>query len=264
MTEAQKTALEESDAKWEPWPQWLIDHFNARSFVGNRYATWQDGPQQKNVFGRYNPDTGFGELNGIKDISMAEAMEIDKMSWEMPVNAASGSFQLASVNGIGARTLYPIPVGFGINLGSTPSFCTGLQVIRFVSRGNFGNGWSSPDNDNGFNVTRTAQFCGSSSTTLREVQGVLRLTGTNEQSDQHFYDTTLPKLEKIWLRGLGLNTYLYKWASLRQECVDYMIKHAGSLSKAITLGLHPDVYAGVSEATFALAAEKKITISTTS
>lgn len=59
LTEAEKTALEKSDAAWVEPPQCFIDSVTAKGAV-------------------YNPVTGFFELNGLVDLSYKDMLEIDK------------------------------------------------------------------------------------------------------------------------------------------------------------------------------------------
>lgn len=59
VTEAEKTALEKSDAAWVEPPQCFIDSVTAKGAV-------------------YNPVTGFFELNGLVDLSYKDMLEIDR------------------------------------------------------------------------------------------------------------------------------------------------------------------------------------------
>lgn len=60
ITEAEKSELERSDAAWVPWPQVFVDEWN---------AAWAG-------FGGYNPETGYGEGNGLVDITYPQAVKI--------------------------------------------------------------------------------------------------------------------------------------------------------------------------------------------
>lgn len=60
ITDDEKSALERSDAAWVPWPQSFIDLWN---------AAWAG-------FGGYNPETGYGEGNGLVDITYPQALDI--------------------------------------------------------------------------------------------------------------------------------------------------------------------------------------------
>ncbi|MDE6345371.1 MAG: hypothetical protein K2L55_01710, partial [Muribaculaceae bacterium] len=70
VTAAQRSVLEAADAKWVRPPQAFIDQWNAacsNRFVNSSYYK---------SYGRYNEATGFFVLNGITDISYAEAVRI--------------------------------------------------------------------------------------------------------------------------------------------------------------------------------------------
>lgn len=116
VTAAQRSVLEAADAKWVRPPQAFIDQWNAacsHRFVNSSYYK---------SYGRYNEATGFFELNGITDITYAEAVRI----------------YMAYVSGrttTGYRT--NIPVGMA-NQGDTPAYIrmftnTEVEIIR----GNF-------------------------------------------------------------------------------------------------------------------------------
>jgi len=84
VTPAERSAIEAKDAKFVEPPQMFIDLWNAAA----------------GTFGRYNPLTGFFELNGLTDISYAEAVEIYLQGTFDTLNSAGKQF--------GLRTNLPI------------------------------------------------------------------------------------------------------------------------------------------------------------
>ena len=64
VTDAQKTALEASDAKWKRPSDYMIEQFN---LLANRLLT---------DYGRYNVDTGFFELGTVINLTVDDVREI--------------------------------------------------------------------------------------------------------------------------------------------------------------------------------------------
>lgn len=69
VTEAEKTAIEESDANWVRPPQEFIDKWT-------KVCEYFLDSYKPKVYGRYNESTGYFELNGITDIGYEEAVRI--------------------------------------------------------------------------------------------------------------------------------------------------------------------------------------------
>ena len=75
VTPAEKEKIAAQDAKWTRPPQWLIDRFNTKAMIWTE--SWLSWDWQKT--GGYNESTGFFELNLLKDITTAQAMDIDAL-----------------------------------------------------------------------------------------------------------------------------------------------------------------------------------------
>lgn len=78
VTPAERSAIEAADAKFVEPPQMFIDLWNVAA----------------GTFGRYNTLTGFFELNGLTDISYAEAVEIYLQGTFDTLNSAGKRFSL--------------------------------------------------------------------------------------------------------------------------------------------------------------------------
>ena len=230
----------------------FVDMWNARCVV----ASSNDANTiKRNTFGRYNEETGFFELNGLTDITYDEAVEIMRVP-----DVAASLENNDTLSYSRARTLFPIIIGYGSALKSVCSMMPNLKVVRFVDYYIVNNG-NDPDT-HPINVNNTRDMF-TQTNKLREVKGVLKLN-KNENMGVHFYSAfnSSSELETIWLQNLCLDASLKACASLRAECVAYMVEHAAN-TKAITLTLHPTAYARVTDELFALAAEKNITIAST-
>lgn len=250
VTASEKAQFEASDAKWERPPQSFIDEWNARCVVSTNGAN----AIRRNTFGRYNEETGFFELNGLTDVTYEQAVEIMRVPDVALSNPTNGILAYSR-----ARTFFPIIVN-----NSLSGICNCMveaEVIRIVDYYIVNNGADPETSPISIAYTGDAfNLCWK----LREIKGILKL-GINDNNNKHFGGSALSrshKLETIWLQNLCLNTSLRACASLRADCVAYMVEHAANTAP-ITLTLHPEAYARVTDELFALAAEKNITIAST-
>lgn len=230
----------------------FVDMWNARCVVASTNGA---NTIKRNTFGRYNEETGFFELNGLTDITYEQAMEI------MRVPDVAASYENNNTLSYSrARTLFPIIVGRGNTLNSVCSMMPNLEVARIVNYYIVNNG-TDPDTHPIDVISTRDMFTQTGK--LREVMGVLKLN-KNDDLGVHFYSAFnwSSELETIWLQNLCLDASLKACASLRAECVAYMVEHAAN-TKAITLTLHPTAYARVTDELIAAAAEKQITIAST-
>lgn len=126
VTAAERSAIETADAKWTRPPQSFIDRWNARCI--DMYG---------NKCGGYNEATGYFELNGLTDITYAQAMEIMSSAsyWcRTPIGS------MPSMSLLNIRTAFPFG-GYGNSLGavalnSTFKNCEKLEAV-VVQDGNF-------------------------------------------------------------------------------------------------------------------------------
>lgn len=168
VTDAEKTALEASDAVWVRPPQSFIDQWNKAA----------------GSYGRYNEDTGFFELNGLTDITYEEALIIYKES--------SGANFLSSYSHAGckSRTFFPVENSNG-SFTLTPSYafahCYNLRVLVFSRTA--------------YIATGDGMFNGC--TKLEEITGNLNIS-----SSQFTSLSNLPKLREVrfrsWSKSLNI------------------------------------------------------------
>ena len=229
----------------------FIDLYNARCIVA---SSNKGDTIRRNTFGRYNEETGYFELNGLTDITYGQAVEIIRVPAVAAVEGNNTALEFSR-----ARTLFPIVMDFGGSLYGICSYMPNLEVVRFVNYYIVNNG-ADPDTTPMMVCSTRGAFAQCPS--LREVKGVLWLQ-SNDDMKVHFYSALdrSANLETIWLQGVCLNISLTVCAALRYECIAYMVEHAAN-TDPITITLHPDAYARVTEDLFALAAEKQITIAT--
>lgn len=253
ITEVEKIALEESDAKWERPPQLFIDQFNARCVV---CSSTSSSNIAKNTFGRYNEDTGFFELNGLTDITYEQAVEIMKVPNVTGHNTSDVPNRFLNFNL--ARTLFPFKSGSNTTMYALFMYMPNLEVVYITNYYITNNGQDIDTFLQLLNNTREMFYIVPK---LREVRGVLKLS-TGDAQGVHFYNCSAPALETIWLQNLCLDINHFKnFPKLKTECIAYMVEHAGN-TKAITITLHPNVYAQLTDEIIVAAADKQITFAT--
>lgn len=210
----------------------FVDMWNARCVVA---STSDANTIRSNTFGRYNEETGFFELNGLTDITYEQAVEIMRLP-----SVAAGVENNVTLSYSSARTLFPINLAFACSSKSICSMMHNLEVVRFVNYYIVNNGGNPDTTLINFISTRDVF---TQTPSLREVKGIL-LLGARDDMGMHFYGALdrSTKLETIWLHGICLDTRLVAGKSIRRECWAYMVEHAAN-TKAVTITVHPDIYA---------------------
>lgn len=243
VTASEKAAIKANDAKWEAPKEWEIQKWEEYACVNNvRY-------------GRYNPDTGFFELNGITDIGYKEARIILAAAplsrmWTGD-NFAISMFYSNNNRMTEARTCMPI---YHNNLGGATgnsisfSFWGKLEVLQFCANNYL-----------------------SLSSAFRHSGRLKRILGLNAGCDkanalkEAFMGCS--SLETAEVNNLKQDVSFADSPLLSAESVEYMVRHrrvnGASAQIVFTITLHPTAYARVTDELFALAAEKNITIATT-
>lgn len=93
VTAAQKAAFEKAAEGFVPPEQWLIDQWNTAF-----YKDFKLPGSNTYSFGKWNPDTGYFEGNGLKDITTEQAIKILQRSYyftlrDIPKFARPGWFK---------------------------------------------------------------------------------------------------------------------------------------------------------------------------
>ena len=178
------------------------------------------------IYGKYNADTGYFELNGLVDITYKEAVLIYANRRKVSLENFGFYAQYK-----GRTNLMPwVDNGhFNYSLGMEYMFsnCTNMEVARV-------------NTDDRHVVTPTSMFrmfiyCGK----LRKVLGVLNVTATT-QIQQAFEGCA--QLQEVQIRGLKIDLSLSDSPLLSLDSLSYLVAHSAA-SKPITVTVHPEVYA---------------------
>lgn len=229
VTASEKAAIEAADAKWVRPPQSFIDQCK----TADPSVVWNEG-------------TGFFELNGLRDISYAEMIDIWRFtSGPLPQpNSAYATCQFRT-------NLCPVFSNYTIDIRWMFQANKALEVAvlpQYYSDGVLTS-----------KIRDTWSLC----TKLREIKNIIKAPQIQTLYDG-FYRTfsCCYSLETVWLKQVYDSVDFQYSPKLRLECVKYLIENANN-PKAMTLTLHPTAYARVTDELFALAAEKNITIAST-
>ncbi len=217
----------------------FIDRWNKRCIYPINYTY--------GVCGRYNEASGYFELNGINDITYEEALEIDGLYIaQTETNNMDEWFFLRTLT---CRTLFPLfCVGWHL-LSANEVFrgCRTLKIIRFIHGGG----------DRG-NVQLSAAYAAFDGCTALETidARIIFSTKTADVSNmfrgcRNLKDVTIVPRSAISFSGSPL---------LSEASMEYMVYNGDS---GITITLHPDAYARITDELFTLAAERQITLATT-
>lgn len=196
-------------------------------------------------YGCYNEATGFFELNGLKDITYAEAMEIYAVSAGWGANSSDYNRALTAklFSGFQGRTLFPARYKMPwASMANMFNGCPNLEAIRITRTGSI-----IPSSDSEYAIFRNC-------TKLKRVFDEI----------QYFVDNLTfqgcKALEDVRLRVSGSANFTDS-PHLSIESIEYMVNKSLATGP-ITITLHPDAYARVTEEILAAAAAKNITIAT--
>ena len=226
--------LEKSDSEWVAPSEELIERWDAACIYP------QDIYGKKTIVGKYNRETGYFNLNGLDDITTAEAMEImeymplcKKANW-----FADGQFYLFM-----GRTLFPINVagdlaGEYMALQNTFADCPNLEKVVFYA---------------GVNGYRGKQIMVAKGRRmfvrcpkLKVVVGELNVSSISI-AEQLPWFVACQSLEDVRLAGLKLNySYLKDCLKINIESVSFLVANAVNTAP-ITVTVHPNVYAKLTD-----------------
>lgn len=240
VTEEEMAAIKAADAKLQPWPESTIAEWKA--------ACGSDGD--------YNAKTGFGELNGLTDLTLSDALIILAYG-----KKTLGYFAYAAhYNAEGCRTNLP-PLGIDTIKAECPELVRGnsqIEVLRIHPVSNY----KKPIN---YRTSINRGEYAFNAPNLRQIIG--RFSIATAKCENIFYNAA--KLEDFRLVGLAGSISL-QWSPLvNLESFAYIIEHASNTSP-ITITVHADVYAKLTDesntdwhALMTAAAAKNITFATT-
>ena len=228
VTSAEKTTIENKDKEWEEPSEVFIDTWNtACTSVGTRY-------------GSYNEKTGYFELNGLTDISYEQALDINRQSEIYPDSNVCGAYS--------SRTLYPInssasgwfSVSFFAKFENSK-----LEVICFSL---------NPQ----LRTSAVAMFANCRK--LRVIKGIMTLATSNPNDVRNMF-AKCSELRELQLKSLKISISFSDSPLLSLDSISYLVTNAANTSP-ITVTLHPDAYARLTDELIAQATEKQITFAT--
>lgn len=226
VTESEKAAMERADAAWtEPDGEFVR--------------------QCEAVGAVYNRATGFFELNGLVDITTAQMLEVMLKGVTRYPNPSTIKFTcrtnvLVTNSGAYRKSFWTTPLNLLCNQASS------LETVRV-----------SPDNMAVVVAAGVLEGFLYSASKLRRVLGevdVSKVTGFGRNCMTH-----TPLLEYIHMSGLKVSVSLPYSVNLSLESIAFMVEKAVNTSP-ITVELHAEAFARVTDEVLAEAAAKQITI----
>lgn len=250
VTAAQKAAFEKAAAEFVPPQQWLIDQWNTAFYKDFKFPG-----SNTYSFGKWNPDTGYFEGNGLKDITTEQAIKILQRSYyftlqEIPKFARpEGLNQWSAVRTAAfCRTYVPLfSLYYDPQISSIFAYNTELEAITFYG------GYSG--NAGRFNFKST--FLGCSKLRFVYVSDVRMDSGA-------FSGCTA--LEEISAWKAWGNIYLGSCPKFSLKKIEQWISNY--TEKSATFTLHADLYDKIMDESsewhhlLAAAQEKNITLAT--
>lgn len=191
-------------------------------------------------YGSYNEKTGYFELNGLTDISYEQALDINRQSEIYSDSNVCGVYT--------SRTLYPIrsnATGWFTVSFNAKFVSSALEAIRF----------SFPPT---LRASAASMFAYCSK--LRVIHGVLTLASPNQNNVASMF-LLCSELREVQLKSLQTSISFSDSPLLSLDSISYMVTNAANTSP-ITITLHPDAYARLTDELIAQATEKQITFAT--
>ena len=237
VSASERSAIEAADAKWERPPQSFIDRWTA----------------EVDKWGCYNEATGYFELNGLRDITYEQALQILD-----PMYRSLDFWGSAHYWGYVEQRFTPRT--------TVPFICDENHFFPKLY-------WTEK--------TEVVRFCGSSSIsqltiklTQQAARGMLcttltaildRLVPTENVKFSYKYgsaDSYVPNLSTLYIYHTAYNVDCSLLPKLSMESVVYMVENAQN-TRPITITLHPTVYALLETSLVEAATAKQITFATT-
>ena len=229
VTAAERTQIEAQDAKWEePTPEFVAECCMAGC--------------------AFNLRTGYFELNGINDITTAQMRAIYGSSAYKRLFDYELSYAKCRTN---LPLRYVPKTDWALDIEGAFMYCS-AEVLNLI-----------PANNNNIDLpVRNINYAFYQCINLTAIMGVLdckRVPAGNHLKTA-FY--TCVNLEMVYIKNLKANILFSYCQRLSLESITYMVENAANTSP-ITITLHPDAYARVTEEIFAAAAQKNITVAST-
>lgn len=245
VTDNQKTSMEKARDEWKRPEQSFIDEWNNACI----------NPFDKKPVGKYNEETGYFECNGLVDITYKQAMDIYRFT-SMASKAVRDSKDNICSGLANFRTNLP-PTAEDVWVLMFKKFTSNslLEVVRLPQYYQDGVRFSQ-------NSTRqTFLGCGK----LREIINVI-IVPQVKSNLENWYSTFngCYSLETVWLKSIYDTISFIHSPLIRLECLEYLVENRTTLhNDNITITLHPDAYARLTDELIAKATDKNVTFETT-
>lgn len=224
VTPAQKATIEAADAKWEEPSEELVAQMTARNVS-------------------YNSATGFFECNGVNDLNVADARNIN-IACSQIRNTRNAEFMFAIYK---FRTLPKVSIyvgGDSVSADRMFQLCNTLESIDLSGV-------------IAFNLMiMMFRFCSS----LHTIKGLTMAQNIQADGARSAFAGCV-KLRNIELREAKVNISFSDSPLLSLDSIQYLVANAANTTP-ITVTLHPDAYARLTDEIITAATAKQINFAT--
>lgn len=237
VSASERSAIEAADAKWERPPQSFIDRWTAE--VGK--------------WGCYNEATGYFELNGLRDITYPQALQIlDPMYRTLDFWGSSRTWGYVEQRRT-PRTTVPFICDYEHSFPKL-IWAENTEVVRFCG--------SSSTSQTTIKLTQQAAGTMLSATLTAILDRLVPTENVKFTWTDGSGNTYLPNLSTLYIYHTAYSVDCRLLPKLSMESVVYMVENAQN-TRPITITLHPTVYALLKTSLVEAATAKQITFATT-
>lgn len=183
------------------------------------------------IYGKYNKETGFFELNGLTDITFEQAILIYRLT-SYPIIQGNTELKAICLVNAAIRTNLPMAISISnpLNLNCAFMGCIKMEVVN------------NPDYYGNGALYKTMQQAFKWCRKLRKFMNIIKVSACNDISGAFdFCDS----LEEIRLTALDKNVGFKDSPNLTLFSLNYMVEHSAN-TNPITITIHPDIYAKLS------------------
>lgn len=220
VTSAEKTTIEKKDREWKEPSKEFIAHMGARGVT-------------------YNTTTGFFKCNGINDLTISDARNID-IAYAQMRNARNAEFMFANYK---FRTLPKVSIyvgGDSVSADRMFQICSTLESIDFSLI-------------NGFSLIHMMfRACSN----LHTIKGLTMAQNIREDGASGAFIGCV-KLRNVEIRKAKVNISFSDSPLLSLDSIQYLVANAANTTP-ITVTLHPDAYARLTDEIITAATAKQI------
>ena len=225
VTAAQKATIEAADAKWEEPSEEFVAQMTARGYVS------------------YNSATGFFECNGVNDLNVADARDINIACSQMR-NTRNAEFMFANYK---FRTLPKVNIyvgGDSVSADRMFQICSTLESIDLSAVTAFSL------------MIMMFRFCSN----LHTIKGLIMAQNIQENGASGAFAGCV-KLRNVEIKKAKVNISFSDSPLLSLDSIQYLVDNAANTSP-ITVTLHPDAYARLTDEIITAATAKQINFAT--